>query len=137
MECRHCNLSLYFVVKNLQKPSFYRISCLLSAYFRCQRTCVLNPQLVFALEFYNKKVPPRGVEGLWMGFPHPLYSSHCCHTFSNARRASHDHLNDRKSRPSLNMTIFNSVPVKCKCPPFFKNYLATVEQISKAITGLV
>ena len=105
MECRHSNLSLYFVVKNLQKPSFYLISCLLPAYFRCQSTCVLNPQLVFALEFYKKKVLPRVVEGLWMGFPHPLYSSHCCHTFSNVRRVSHDHLNDRKSRPSLNMTI--------------------------------
>ena len=31
----------------------------------------MNPQLVFALEFYKKKVPPRG-GGVVDGFPHPF-----------------------------------------------------------------
>ena len=80
---------------------FLSISCLLPV---SEYMC-FEPTIGLCLEFYKKKVPPRVVEGLWMGFPHPLYSSHCCHTFSNVRRVSHDHLNDRKSRPSLNMTI--------------------------------
>ena len=104
MECRHCNLSLFCC----EKPSvtlvllyFLSTSCLLPV----SEDMRFEPTIGLCSRILQKESTPQGGGGVVDGFSLPLCSSHCCHTFFNVRRVSHDHLNDRKSRPSLIMTI--------------------------------
>ena len=48
---------------------------LIPAYFRSNRTGILNPQYTLAKVFYKKTAPPRAVEGLWMVEPHPFFTA--------------------------------------------------------------